>query len=410
MKYENIMIILVIMAFMTMSVSASRPFYDTENPVISASAESITPYPVEPGLDFSIQLRVYNDGGEKAENVSIGFLKSNAFFLTGKDDDFDKPFSLCTGCSKDNIYYFTVLPDVKSGEYPLIFKIKEGNVIYEEKIFVRVIGQPDIIFEANLLEDAVMPDSSFDVELNIKNVGTGIARNIKIVPQTQGFVMEGANLLFIEEIKPDDSVKETVHFMVSDSNLPGPQKLAFTLIYKDEKSTSYSLEQSLGIKLLNKVNLDIAAVMIDPQPIIKGKNTIVTVRIENLGEGKAENIQVFLENDGFKGQSKAYIGKLDEDEDAPAVFSLIPSKSGRQNFTVKVTYEDDEGKHELIDTLELSVLEDLKKWFMIFLIGGFCVLVFIAGITFFGYELWKSGEYAVWKERLNNFHNRKKKI
>ncbi len=379
MKYKIYIFAFITVLLIATGGSASRPFYDTDEPVISASAESITPYPVEPGLDFSVKLMVYNEGGEKAENVSIDFLKSDAFFLTGKDDDFNKPFSLCSGCSKDNSYYFTVLPDVKSGEYPLIFKIKEGEVIYEEKIFVRVIGQPDIIFEANMPEDAVMPDSSFDIELDIKNVGTGIARNIKIVPQTQGFVMQNANLIFIDEIKPENSIKETIHFMVSDSNLPGPQKLAFTLTYKDEKSTSYSLDQSLGVKLINKVKLDIAAVTVDPQPIIKGKNTIVTVRIENLGEGKAENVQVYLQNGGFEGQSKAYIGKLDEDEDAPAVFTLIPTKSGKHDFTVKVTFEDDEGTHELTDTLELFVLKKNNLWVGV-LITVVIIVMGLAGI------------------------------
>ncbi len=380
-KYKITLFAIIAMLLMTTSVSASM-FYDTGTPVISAVAESITPYPVEPGLDFTVQLRVYNDGGEKAENVSIDFLKNDAFFLTGKDDDFNKPFSLCSVCSKDNIYYFTVLPDVKSGEYPLIFKIKEGNVIHEEKVFVRVIGEPDIIFDAVLLNDTVAPDESFDVELTIKNVGTGIARNVKIVPQTQGFVMENANLVFINEIKPETTIKEKVHFMVSDSNYPGPQKLVFGITYKDEKSNSYSLEQSLGVKLLNKVKLDIAAVTVDPQLLMEGKRAIVTVRVENLGEGKAENVQVFLQNDGFGGQNKAYIGKLDEDEDAPAVFALIPSKPGKHDFTVKVTYEDDEGKHELIDTLELLVLEKNKFWTEILIAIG-VIIVGFTGFVFF---------------------------
>ncbi|MCK4429205.1 MAG: COG1361 S-layer family protein [Candidatus Aenigmarchaeota archaeon] len=382
MKCRTLVFAIIAMLLMVPGVSAGRPFYNTDIPVLSAVAESITPYPVEPGLDFTVQLRVYNDGGERAENVSITFIESDAFFLTGKDDDFDNPFSLCISGSKDNIYYFTVLPDVKSGEYPLIFKIKEQNVVHEEKVFVRVIGEPDIIFNANLLNDSIAPKGSFSVELIIKNVGTGIARNIKIVPQTRGFVMEGSNLIFINELKPENSIKKEVQFMVSDSNSPGPQKLSFAFTYKDEKSNDYSLEQSLGVKLLNKVKLDIAAVIVDPQPIIQGENTIVTVRIENLGEGKAENVQVFLKNDGFEGQNKAYIGKLSEDEDAPAVFTLISSKPGKHDFIVKVTYEDDTGRHELTETLELLVLEKNNVWLWV-LIAIIAIIVGFIGFMFF---------------------------
>ena len=376
MKYKTILITMMVMILIVTCVSASRAIYDTNTPVISTVAESITPYPVEPGQDFTVQLRVYNDGGERGENISVDFLESEAFFLTGKDDDFNKPFGLCAGCSKDNIFYFTVLPDVKSGEYPLIFKIKERNIIHEEKVFVRVIGQPDIIFEAKVQNDSVMPDSSFDVELIVKNVGTGIARNIKIVPQTTGFVMGNANLIFIDEINPNNSIIKYVNFMVSDSNSPGPQKLEFTLAYKDEKSTAYSLEQSLGVKLLNNVKLDIAAVTTDPNPLEDGEKAIITVRVENLGEGDANNIQVRLGKDGFEGQTKAYIGKLKEDEDAPAVFSLIPSKPGKHELTVIVSYEDDLGTHEISEELELLVLKKSNT-------NGFILIVIVLALVGF---------------------------
>ena len=376
MKYKIILITMIVMLLIITCASASRPIYDTDTPAISTVAESITPYPVEPGQDFTVQLRIYNDGGEKGENISVDFLESKAFFLTGKDDNFNKPFGLCVGCSKDNIFYFTVLPDVKSGEYPLIFKIKERNIIHEEKVFVRVIGQPDIIFEAKVQNDSVMPDSSFDVELIVKNVGTGIARNIKIVPQTTGFVMENANLIFIDEINPNNSIIKYVNFMVSDSNSPGPQKLEFTLAYKDEKSTAYSLEQSLGVKLLNNVKLDIAAVTTDPNPINDGEKAIITVRVENLGEGDANNIQVRLGKDGFEGQTKAYIGKLKEDEDAPAVFSLIPSKPGKHELNVIVSYEDDLGTHEISEELELLVLKKNNT-------NGFILIVIVLALVGF---------------------------
>ncbi len=390
MRYKPAIVFVMMIVLMVTCVSATnRTFYDSDTPVISTSAESVTPYPVEPGQDFSVQLRVYNDGGEKANNVTVDFLKSEVFFLTGKDDDFNKPFSLCSGCSKDNIFYFTVLPDVNSGEYPLIFKIKERNIIHEETIFIRVIGEPDIIFDAQVLNDSISPDGSCDVRLKIKNVGTGIARNIKIVPQTEGFVMGNANLVFLDEISPDEAVEKQIHLMISDSNSPGPQKIGFSIDYKDEKSIDYSLEQSLGVKLLNEVKLDIAAVTVDPNPIKDKEKVIVTVRVENLGEGDADNIQVRLENDGFEGQTKAYIGKLKEDEDAPAVFSLIPSKPGKHELKVIVSYEDDLGEHEITEHLELLVMKknSSTKLVITFLLVGMA--------AFFGYFFWKKNNKNV---------------
>ena len=40
-------------------------------------------------------------------------------------------------------------------------------------MFVKVIGQPDIIFNAEILNDSIAPDGSFNVKLTFNNVGTG---------------------------------------------------------------------------------------------------------------------------------------------------------------------------------------------------------------------------------------------
>ena len=135
---------------------------------------------------------------------------------------------------------------------------------------------------------------------------------------------------------------------------------------------------------MDKVKLDLAAVIVDPQPLIKGQKATVTVRVENLGEGQAENIQVLLKNNGFEGQTKAYIGKLDEGEDAPAVFTLIPSKTGKHELEVKVTYEDDLGQHQLTESLELLVLGKDNTW-----IGIFATIIIVGTGLFVYKSFWR---------------------
>ena len=381
---KRIVTILLLVILISTFVGATS--YGADTPVIRAYLESISPYPVEPGQDFTIQIRIYNEGGKIAENVKAEIEYDKYFFLKSKDDDFDKPFNLCVGCSKDNTYYFVVSPDTLSGEYPITIKVDRGGAITEKKVFVRVIGQPDIIFNSKLLHDKVSPDSSFDIMLNIMNVGTGIARNIKLEPTTSGFVMAESNLIFIKELKPNKEINKTIHVMTADSLFQEPYKLNFKLTYKNEKSNQTTLNQALGIKLLDNVKLDIASVIVEPQPIIKGEKSIIMVRIENLGEGKAENIQVILTNDGFEGQTKAYIGKLDEDEDAPAIFTLIPSKTGKHELEVRVTYEDDLGQHQLTESLELLVLGKDNTWI------GISIIVIVVVLGLVGYRFFLKKE------------------
>ena len=377
----------ILLLIILISTFVSATSYNARTPAIKAYLESVSPYPVEPGQDFTIQIRISNEGGEIAEDVKAEIEYGEYFFLKSKEDDFDELFNLCTGCSKDNTYYFVVSPDTLSGEYPISVKFNRAGAITEKKVFVRVIGQPDIIFNTKLLNDKISPDSSFDVILNIKNVGTGIARNIKLEPTSSGFVIGGSNLVFIKELKPNEEINKTVQVMTTDSLSTEPSKLNFKLTYKNEKSNQTTLNQALGIRLLDKVKLDLAAVIVDPQPLIKGQKATVTVRVENLGEGQAENIQVLLKNNGFEGQTKAYIGKLDEGEDAPAVFTLIPSKTGEHELEVKVTYEDDLGQHQLTESLELLVLGRDYTW-----IGIFATII-IVGTGLFAYKLfWRKKE------------------
>jgi hypothetical protein len=122
---KKIVITLLLMVLIPTLVNAT--FYNVDTPVIRAYLESISPYPVEPSQDFTIQMRIYNEGGKIAEDVKAEIEYDDYFFLKSKDDDFDKPFNLCVGCSKDNTYYFIVSPDTLSGEYPITIKINRGG-------------------------------------------------------------------------------------------------------------------------------------------------------------------------------------------------------------------------------------------------------------------------------------------
>jgi hypothetical protein len=355
MKMKKIIMFLFVLSLL--AGSALAVVYSNEDAsFLVASAESITPNPVEPGQDFTVDINVYNHGKGTADGARVQFLDNPVFSLTGKETNFDNPFTICSSCSKSNIYYFTVSPAASSGEYPLIFRIWDsGNTSHEETVYVRVIGQPDVIFDARLLSADVVPDSSFDVSLTIKNVGTGVARNLKLVPSTSGFVMKGSNLLFIDEIRPGEEIRENLTFLTSESVNEGSQALQFAITYKDEKSTAYSLQQSLGLKVLNKVRIDLSSVTFSPTSIKPGMPVEIGVRIENLGEGQADNIQVRLENENLNGLNKAFIGKLDEDEDAPAYFSMNAGNPGKSDLKVIISYEDGLGQHEITQVVPLIV-------------------------------------------------------
>ena len=85
------------------------------------------------------------------------------------------------------------------------------------------------------------------------------------------------------------------------------------------------------------------------------------VRLENVGEGEAHVVKAKLEGLEGSGNTNAFLGRLDKDDDAPAVFTFVPEKAGEQGVTLLVKYEDDFGEHQLSENLTLNVLGNNSK-------------------------------------------------
>ena len=82
------------------------------------------------------------------------------------------------------------------------------------------------------------------------------------------------------------------------------------------------------------------------------------LRLENIGEGEARVVKAKLEGLEGSGNTNAFVGRLDKDDDAPAVFTFVPEKAGEQAVTLLVEYEDDLGEHQLRENLTFNVLGD----------------------------------------------------
>jgi len=354
------------------AAGSSSQIYKTDTAVISAVAETIDPYPVEPGTEFSVQLRVYNYGGELADSVSVSVEDSDTFFLTGEKEHLDEPFSLCGGCAKEDTFYFTAMPNVNSGEYPIVFKVDDGGSVYSKIVSVKVVGKPDVIFSASMQNESIATGEYISATLSISNVGTGVARNIKLKPATTGIVMKDENLLFIEEIKPGQTVKRDIVFMVEESIVPGPESLLFDISYKDEGGSSSQFSQSLGFMIEDVVDMDISSLKLEPAVFQLSEEGTLTLRIENLGKGSAKDVRVELVADDFSGNKEAFLGKIEEDEDAPAIFKLTPKGIGSKDVLIRITYKDDTGTKEITEKVAIDVRSVSKGAVFVVLI---CVAV-----------------------------------
>ncbi|MBN2367931.1 COG1361 S-layer family protein [Candidatus Woesearchaeota archaeon] len=363
MKRDNmkkILFALISGLIMIASVAAADYYIGSpglESTYLKIVAEEITPEPVEPGQDITVKVRLHNYGDKLAEDVDVQLKAEYPFHLKSESEDFTGLDNMCSGCSRESTYYLTVDGDAVSGVYKLEFEISEddGASKKTQEISVNVVGKPDIIFETEGSFDMIKPGEEFTAKLDFVNTGTGIARNVKIIPSSSNFIKLGSGLIIVEEIRPGGKEELEIDFNVADSVTPNSYNIPILITYIDEQGNSYNMSENLGVKVINEASLSIQNLKI--QPSYPGLDDTVEfqIRVENVGEGDAENVKVKLGSEGFEGTMLSYLGKIESDDDQPAIFLLKPRKKGDNPVSIEISYDDDTGSHVLNDNFSVSV-------------------------------------------------------
>ena len=360
MKYKTIFLLLLLTTLFA-NLSFANLNADTSN--LKIVAEEVTPEPVEPGQDVTVKARIYNYGNDIAKDVNVKLNAKYPFYLKTQSSNFADYNDLCIYCSKDNTYYLTVDANAVSGIYPIEFEIyaDKGNAKKTQSINIIVIGIPDIVFEAEPVKKTVMPNEKFTAQLTFKNIGTGIARNIKITPQSTNFIKLGSGLDVIEEINPKEERTINISFNVAETLTPNTYNIPVQIRFTDERSNKYNISENFGIKVVHGATLGLQNLKITPQNNIKeGDEVEIQIRIENTGNGNAQNVKVVLDS-GMEGNKIAYLGRIEKNDDEPTIFTLTAQNSGRIKNNLKITFNDDFGEHELNEEFFINIEENKKQ-------------------------------------------------
>lgn len=374
--------ILIIVLTLTMSsylVSAST--YNTGHPDLELLLEEVTPEPVEPGQDVTVKIRIINEGGDAAEDVSVKLNTEEAFYLKTTSDDPKKTKNLCVGCSMDNTYYLSVDSDAKSGMHPLTFRISTSdiNITPKETVDIKVVGKPDILLETKGMDKNVTSGDIFDIKFNVKNIGTGVARDVKIIPDSDKIFMPGSNVHLIDELGPEKNKEFTSEFIIKESLIPDTYSFPISMKYTDEEGNSYTKSSNIGINVLDKAEIGIQSIKTNPTTPTLSDEIQLEGILENTGKGEANKVKIELVY-GNK-EYKSFIGQLEADDDSPFFFNVKPEHAGTNTAKLKISYHDDFGSHEIETTLENEVQKPKNNVLIILVILG--VVGIIIGYFFY---------------------------
>lgn len=167
------------------------------------------------------------------------------------------------------------------------------------------------------------------------------------------------NVFFIENLSAGSSENLSFKLLLGGSNAGvQPYRIPLRITASNEAETlQINKSQEIGgVNVLNRAKINIASLKFDPEMPEKGQKVSMILRLENVGEGEARFVKARLEGLKGSGSTDAFLGRLNKDDDAPAVFTFIPEKSGEQNVTLLVEYEDDFGEHRLSEDLTFNVV------------------------------------------------------
>src|SRR3989344_8693933 len=338
----------------------------------SITVEKIDPQPVEPGRDVAIDITLNNRLTSSTGDFSVYLDAEFPIVLKTSSEDLSK-VNLCADCKKRNTYFLSISPTAVSGTYPIYVKLSSpSESTARQKIDIRVQGKPNIIFSTDSTVNKITPNSQFPITLNIENVGSGQARQIQIKPESNTFIVLGGSVKTLDSVDPLQAKQITFDFVSSSDLVATSYSIPFKISYLDEQGNIINTSQNLGVKVVNKGEIDIQTIKIASNtgsPVVAaGEGFVIIARLENVGEGDADSINADITCPFNGGNKKAFLGQLKKDEDAPAVFNLVSSGSGEFICKLLVSYTDDLGNHQKEEDFSVSIASPNYMGLIIFLI------------------------------------------
>lgn len=347
---KSIIIALFALAFIITPASAE----------LEIALDKLSPQPVEPGQDLVLSISLVNEFSE-IDNVKLTILPDSPIILKNENDRIINIGKMIKFGATVETYSLHIDPLAVSGAYEVEFQVhwlsndqqRETNKTFN----VMVRGVPQLaISDITIEPGTISPGDNFNLNFSVSNNGTGIAGAIRAASLIENlpFVSKGTNTRLMEQLSPASSKKLEYSFLTKDNAEPGSYSVPIRLDYQSEDGRNFSSSELIGVNVPGKSRLNIAGINTDPNRIEKGSYTTLTIRIENAGNGDAKSVKADIDIP-FTGTKTAFLGKIEPDNDAPAIFNLRADDAGDYRYNLTVRYEDDLGAHELNEELKIVV-------------------------------------------------------
>ena len=402
-KITLILVLFSILAFLPGTGVSAQSVTDRPVVVVSAYTPFSTP---SRGQDFTMAVYFHNSGMKAATNILIEFVPGQ--LLPRDNGGAQTIYQLIPDETKSVSQKFTVSPDMW-GVYLATVTVNveysdyDGN-FYSDSFTLAVdlnvpayvpatatptptaapVFQPQLVIDSYDTDvEILQPGTSFELFLEIKNLGNAPAQAVSMVmgggsveinpegtPQpgisggegefTNFAPLDSSNVKYIGDIEAGESIEASQRIVVNVSTSPGAYSLKYSFIYTTESGEKVVDNQVITLLIYKIPSIEVGFYQ-DPGPIYANQTNFLPLQIVNLGKQSVVlGNMLITAQDAILENNSALVGLVDAGFYFTLDTLLTPNQPGHLDLQITVNYTDDFNQPRTYSTvLSIEVLEAL---------------------------------------------------
>lgn len=362
-----------------------------ESPTVMVADYTITPSVLQPGDVGTITATIRNTAGMASVQQGTGIQTGGAFENIRSTD---------ISVNIESVQIVSTDVEVISGNYKRIGAIGPGQSIpitflirapmqdgiYFPEIWIDVTGGQSVrqpiplnvntqialvkkpaLTAIKTVPEGVNPGEDAYAHVVLKNDGLSRAELVTIAVNCSSPTITQKTPSIIHVGSLDKGENATVDMIfATDKNTPiGINRVCLSITYVSPDGTTTTQDETLVIHVKGRARIGIASLSSDPVQIRSGDTVTLVIRLENTGTDNANSVRAAIDLP-VSGTKEAFIGRIEPDNDAPAVFIFRAGDPGEYRYNLTIQYEDDYGVQTRTESLQMAVQ------------GGNSVVLFIA--------------------------------
>jgi hypothetical protein len=351
-----------------------------ENPTVIVADYTISPSVLQPGDVGTITAVIRNTASSATIRENTGIQSGGEFANTRSTD---------IGVNIESVQLDSTEVEVISGNYKRIGAIGPGQSIpitflirapakdgiYFPEIWIDVTGGQSVrqpipvnvntqiailkkpaLTAIKTVPEGVSPGDDLSAQVVLQNNGLSRADQVTVTVNSSSpsITQKTTSTYHIASLLKGENTTLDMVFSTDKKTPIGLNRVYLTITYANPDGTMTTQTEVIAIHVRGKAKIGIASVSVDPVRIKKGDAVSLIIRLENTGTDNANSVKASIDLP-MSGGKDAYVGKIEPNNDAPAVFALQAGNPGTYPYTLSVRYEDDYGVQIRNETLQMTV-------------------------------------------------------